>query len=85
MFCALSNLIFILGSPNRITPEGGRLKRRKGNLLQMDKTQEFHYRAIHPVSRKVLKMMFSEIPPADWLILQLPTAQAGPHNSCGKT
>ena len=36
-------LIFILGSPILITPEGGRLKRRKGNLLEMDEIQEFHY------------------------------------------
>ena len=36
-------LIFILGSPILITPEGGRLKGRKGNLLEMDETQEFHY------------------------------------------
>ena len=35
--------IFILGSPILITPEGGRLKRRKGNLLEMDEIQEFHY------------------------------------------
>ena len=35
--------IFILGSPILITPEGGReaLKRRKGNLLEMDEIQEF--------------------------------------------
>ena len=39
------------------------------------------YRAFFPVSRKVFKTMIWEIPPADWLILQLPTAQAGPHNS----
>ena len=40
------------------------------------------YRAIHPVSRKVLKMMFSEIPPADWLILprQALTTDAEKHN-----
>ena len=36
-------LIFLLGSPILITPEGGRLKGRKGNLLEMDETQEFHY------------------------------------------
>ena len=36
-------LIFILGSQILITPEGGRLKRRKGNLLEMDEIQEFHY------------------------------------------
>ena len=35
-------LIFILGSPILITPEGGRLKGRKGNLLEMDEIQEFH-------------------------------------------
>ena len=39
------------------------------------------YRAFFPVCRKVLKMLFWEIPPADWPTLQLPTAQAGPRNS----
>ena len=32
------------------------------------------YRAFLPVCHKVLKIMFLEIPPADWLILQQPTA-----------
>ena len=40
-------------------------------------------RAIHPVCRKVL-MMIWEVCPADWLILQQPNAQAGPCNSHGK-
>ena len=44
LFGNFSNfLIFILGSPILITPEGGRLKGRKGNLLEMDEIQEFHY------------------------------------------
>ena len=34
------------------------------------------YTAIHIVSHKVLKMIFWEIPLANWLILQLLTAQA---------
>ena len=28
-----------------------------------------HYRAGRPICRKVLKIMFWEVPPADWLIL----------------
>ena len=43
------------------------------------------YRASHPVCRKVVKIMFWEISPADCLALNLPTAQAGPRNSHGKT
>ena len=43
------------------------------------------YRAIHSVSCKVLKMVIWEVAPADWLTLQLPTAQADTRNSCGKT
>ena len=43
------------------------------------------YRAFFPVSREGVKTMIWEIPPAGWLILQLPTAQAGPHNSHGRT
>ena len=43
------------------------------------------YRAGHPICRKVLKKMFREVPPADWLILYLPTAQAGTRNSHAKT
>ena len=42
------------------------------------------YRAFFPVSSKVFKTMIWEIPPAEWLILQLPTAQAGPRNLHGK-
>ena len=42
------------------------------------------YIAGRPICRKVLKIMFREVPPADWLILQIPTAQAGPRNSHGK-
>ena len=38
------------------------------------------YRAFFPVSREGVKTMIWEIPPAGWLILQLPTAQAGPRN-----
>ena len=38
------------------------------------------YRAFFPVCCKVLKMSFWEIPRADWLILQLPTAQVGLRN-----
>ena len=43
------------------------------------------YRAIQPFCREVLKMMFWEIQLSDWLVLQLPTAQAGPRNLHRKT
>ena len=49
-----------------------------GTTVTFDKVV---YRAFFTVCRKVLKMLFWEIPPADWPTLQLPTAQAGPHNS----
>ena len=43
----------------------------------------FLVQSIFTVCHKVLKMMFWEIPPADLLILPLPTVQAGPRNlSC---
>ena len=38
------------------------------------------YRVFFLVCRKVSKRTFWETPSADWLILQLPTAQAGPRN-----
>ena len=41
------------------------------------------YRAGRPICRKVLKIMFWEVPPTDLLILLLPTALAGPRNSHG--
>ena len=43
------------------------------------------YRAGRPICPKVLKILFWEVPAADWLILLLPTAQSGPRNSHGKT
>ena len=43
------------------------------------------YSAGRPICHKVLQKMFWEVPPADWLILLLPSAQAGPRNSHGKT
>ena len=36
------------------------------------------YSAIHPIIRKVLKMRICGVPLAGGLLLQLPTAQAGP-------
>ena len=49
------------------------------------KKRAVFYRVGLPICRKVLKIMFWEVPKADWLILLLPTAQAGPRNSHGKT
>ena len=40
---------------------------------------------VHSGVSKVLKIIVLGSSPADWLILQLPTAQAGPPNSHGKT
>ena len=52
----------------------------EGTGLLERPTKSKDYRAFFPVCREVLKMMFWEIPPADWLLVDLPTAQAGPHN-----
>ena len=60
------------------------MARNKGQSFE-GTAQVCMYRVGRPICRKVLKIMFWEVPPADWLILWLPTSQAGPRNSHGKT
>ena len=38
-------------------------------LARPERRNDIQYRAGRPICRKVLKIMFWEVPPADWLIL----------------
>ena len=54
------------------------------NFTEISPKHHFEYTVGRLVIRKVLKIRIWEVPPADWLILWLHTAQAGPRNSHGK-
>ena len=82
-----SNVPLAIGLIQHIlcSPIGDRNFRKKQNITSRQSGRHRVYRAGHPICHKVLKIMFWEVPPADWLILWLPTAQAGPRNSHRKT
>ena len=59
------HLVCLIGIRNWAGQDGGRFKGCKST--RPDST--LMYRAGCPICRKVLKIMFLEVPPADWLIL----------------